>query len=214
MTYDVNKLSPLKTAMIASHLRGTYVLDLGAGQGDHTKWLLSKFPTVSATAVDQLDLSADGFSYIKLDLEAQKMPFQNEAFDTILAFDIIEHLADPHPFLDELSRVCKKGGIVLGSTGNDDDKFLPDYNLTFYHRSDLTHKKYYDAKSLQEILMLHGFTQVQVTEEGGINPYLLTEFAVPWLKWPLQKTISLLIRLKLLRMDKLYSDLSFIAYKN
>ena len=38
--------------------------------------------------------------------------------------DVIEHLADPHKFLDEVGRVIKKGGILALRTPNADALFL------------------------------------------------------------------------------------------
>lgn len=43
--------------------------------------------------------------------EAQQMPFKNKAFDFVVASHILEHMKDPHVFLDELSRVGKAGYI-------------------------------------------------------------------------------------------------------
>lgn len=42
---------------------------------------------------------------------AQKMPFKDKAFDFVIASHLLEHIADPEVFLQELSRVGKAGYI-------------------------------------------------------------------------------------------------------
>ena len=43
--------------------------------------------------------------------DAQKMPFKNKVFDFVVASHILEHMAEPAFFLDELSRIGKAGYI-------------------------------------------------------------------------------------------------------
>ena len=43
--------------------------------------------------------------------DAIKLPFKNKSFDFVIASHILEHIADPGAFLDELSRVGKAGYI-------------------------------------------------------------------------------------------------------
>jgi hypothetical protein len=43
--------------------------------------------------------------------DAQKMPFRDKVFEFVVASHILEHMKEPHLFLDELSRVGKAGYI-------------------------------------------------------------------------------------------------------
>ena len=47
------------------------------------------------------------------------LPVKNKIFDVVWAADIIEHLFDPIFALSEISRVLKKGGILLAVIPND-----------------------------------------------------------------------------------------------
>jgi 2-polyprenyl-3-methyl-5-hydroxy-6-metoxy-1,4-benzoquinol methylase len=40
------------------------------------------------------------------------LPFTKESFNVVLAIDLLEHVKDINVFIDELSRVIKKGGII------------------------------------------------------------------------------------------------------
>ena len=211
MDCQVSQLSPVKLALIENNLQGQSVLDVGAGYCQYTHWLLEQNPALAVTAIDHLDVPAQGFTYLKLDLEQAQLPFADGSFDTVLAFDIVEHLNNGELLLKELHRVLKPGGVLLGSVPHDDDKFLKDYNLTFYHRSDLTHKRYYVPESLRSVLQNTGFAVEKISAEGGVSPHVFTEFVTPWLKKPTRFLIGGLRRLKLVRTDLLQSDLFFVA---
>ena len=44
---------------------------------------------------------------------AERLPFQNERFDCVLAFDVLEHVSDMRCAVKEISRVLKPGGRAL-----------------------------------------------------------------------------------------------------
>lgn len=44
---------------------------------------------------------------------------RGESFDIIMHFELIEHLPDPHGFMLDLHRLCRKGGVVYFTTPND-----------------------------------------------------------------------------------------------
>jgi SAM-dependent methyltransferase len=45
---------------------------------------------------------------ISLDLETEKLPFDDNHFDTVLCLDVLEHVENPHAVFDELCRVSAK----------------------------------------------------------------------------------------------------------
>ena len=49
---------------------------------------------------------------------AESLPFPSEAFDAIVALDVLEHVHDPAKVLSEVHRVCSPGAAVLCSTPN------------------------------------------------------------------------------------------------
>ena len=42
-----------------------------------------------------------------------KIPFQDDGFDTVTAFDILEHVIDLDKSISEIERVCKPGGLII-----------------------------------------------------------------------------------------------------
>lgn len=54
----------------------------------------------------------------QVDLNVSPIPYDDSFFDTVIANDVIEHLANPLAFLCEINRVLKSGGTLILSTPN------------------------------------------------------------------------------------------------
>lgn len=83
------------------------VLDVGSGSNPHpaADVLLERYidpkHRYSPMVIDRPTVLAD----------ACRMPFRDKAFDFVIAFHVLEHVADPASFLKELQRVGKAGYI-------------------------------------------------------------------------------------------------------
>lgn len=49
---------------------------------------------------------------LKIDLEKQSLPYEDNSFDVVLCCDVLEHLDNIHEIFDELCRVSKKYVII------------------------------------------------------------------------------------------------------
>ncbi len=47
---------------------------------------------------------------------AEVLPFADEAFDVVTAFDLLEHVPDPECLLAEVARILRPGGVFLAAT--------------------------------------------------------------------------------------------------
>jgi SAM-dependent methyltransferase len=209
-----NKLSDVKISYLKKYLHGQSILDVGAGQCFYSQWLTQRNSCLNITAVDFIDIdpTPSNIGYLKLNLETT-FPFQDQSFDTIIAFDVIEHIENETQLISELNRVCKNDGIIIGSVPHDNDKFLPSYNLTFYHRSDLTHRRYYLPETLCSKLCSAGFNTKIVELHGGINPQVIAEFFPRHSQFLIKKIIGTLRRIGIININILKSDLFFVAKK-
>lgn len=83
------------------------VLDVGAGAAPHRQF-------IPATRYLRLDNDAARAPDLCCDLHA--IQWESEYFDTVIATEVLEHLADPQKAVEEIRRVLKPGGVCILST--------------------------------------------------------------------------------------------------
>lgn len=100
------------------------VLDLGCGSGYGSRILKA----LGAKEVFGVDISKEAVEYARstygnqnvkfLTADVEKLPLFKERFDTIAAFEILEHLQNHNSFLKGIKKNLKPDGIFLVSTPN------------------------------------------------------------------------------------------------
>lgn len=55
---------------------------------------------------------------LQLDLNEEKLPFDDESFDLVVVLELIYHLLDPDAAIEEMKRVLSPDGMLLLSTPN------------------------------------------------------------------------------------------------
>jgi len=87
------------------------VLEIGPGLRPTAPVATSTFIDASAHALDRL--SARGGRTVPA---GEALPFPDRSFDAVLAFEVVEHVADDTGLLDEMARVSRPGGMLILST--------------------------------------------------------------------------------------------------
>ena len=104
-------------AFAARLTAGKRVLDAGCGTGYGTAELAARArSTVGIDVAFEAVQGARGAQYAQASVTA--MPFRSGTFDLVVAFEVIEHLADWRTLLSEARRVLAPGGLFLVSTPN------------------------------------------------------------------------------------------------
>jgi len=93
---------------------GLKILVIGAGAGNDLD-VISKFGQVYATDADEASVALidSVLCYEKRVADACKLPYENDFFDLVLAFDVLEHIDDDKKAVGEVLRVTKKGGHLI-----------------------------------------------------------------------------------------------------
>jgi SAM-dependent methyltransferase len=103
-------------------LDGMSLLDAGCGSGQAIADAASRGATV--TGVDAtaglLDIARQRTPTADLRVgDIEQLPFGDEAFDFVTAFNSIQYAADPAVAISELARVCRAGGqVAIGIWGD------------------------------------------------------------------------------------------------
>lgn len=112
----------LKAYVLAADLVKGDLLEVGCGEGRGIDWIL---PHVSKyTAIDKIEPVIEK---LKVKYPASKFlsgnipplsVFADNSFDSIVSFQVIEHIENDKLYLKEIHRVLKPGGIALVTTPN------------------------------------------------------------------------------------------------
>ncbi|MEA5511028.1 class I SAM-dependent methyltransferase [Crocosphaera sp. UHCC 0190] len=106
------------------------ILEVGGGQSGLTSLL---YPQAEISNLDVNPDFANAPCNQKKNInfvcgDATQLPFENESFDAITMFDVLEHIPDHEKAISEAKRVLKPKGFILISTPNENWRF-PYYNF-------------------------------------------------------------------------------------
>lgn len=108
----------------------------------------------------------DGLDFIKSDIF--HMPFQDNSFEVVSAYDIMEHLINPEGAMVECLRVLKSGGLFHIVVPNPDTLFTRANNPKTTYQRDPTHimPPIVSTKYFNGVLKKIGFVDVGVSTRG------------------------------------------------
>jgi ubiquinone/menaquinone biosynthesis C-methylase UbiE len=94
----------------------TSVLEVGVGEGEVSQRIRERYPEARVVGVDLPDdqlaghWQSNGLACAFADIA--RLPFGDQAFDLVLAIEVLEHVPDPAAALSELERVAR-ANLVL-----------------------------------------------------------------------------------------------------
>jgi SAM-dependent methyltransferase len=92
---------------------GGRVLDIGCGIEPYRE-IIGKY-CAEYIGLDRPD-TLHGLKKVDVAGDGLALPFGNESFDSVVSFQVMEHVTDPRLFLSEAFRVMKPGGTALLTT--------------------------------------------------------------------------------------------------
>jgi ubiquinone/menaquinone biosynthesis C-methylase UbiE len=124
-----------------------------------------------AESVIAIDISNDAIIYAQnnykssnakfLKIDDGKLPFENNTFDLITSFQVIEHFHDTKQYLSEINRVLKPGGYFLLTTPDRATRLFPFQKpWNYYHIIE------YSPQTLKNKLSKY-FTDIRILKIGG-----------------------------------------------
>lgn len=154
---------------------GKRCLEIGCGNYPRIPLENSYFLDISETAVN--NLRVEGLNaYLGT---AESLPFGDNFFDLVVAWDVMEHVPDDRKAFSEVSRVLKPGGYFLFSLPLGKDYFGPWDDA-------VGHLQRYEVTELSKILEENGF---QVIKFQGQN-FLKYILKIPFLTTLLSKFVN------------------------
>jgi len=166
------------------------ILDVGCATGEYCQRLTKVgFRCVGVDINSEYVAKArekDVEAYV-MDVKCLKFP--DKSFDTVLLFEVLEHVDSPSEILNEAKRVARKN-ILITTPNCTEFSTLKKHGLTYEHMLEEDHVNFFTKKDLEELLSNH-FKKFRVEEREPIN--------IIFSPWWLRKLISLLYKLKILK---------------
>jgi len=122
---------------------GNRILDNGCGRGDFLRGFEKCGMEVYGTDYEKI---FDGV-YAGINLETDKLPFEDNYFDVVFTKSVIEHIHKPEIYLNEMYRVLKPGGRII--------VMVPDWHSCMYmYYDDYSHVHPYTMLGLYDTLRI------------------------------------------------------------
>lgn len=132
---------------------GKRVLDYGCGSGYGSSRIARSAAQVTAVDVAADAIAHAGSQYAAPNLEfltidpARPLPFADQSFDTVLSFQVFEHVNDTARYLAQIRRVLVPGGRLVLVTPDRATRLLP-----LQKPWNRWHLKEYDSASLHQVI--------------------------------------------------------------
>lgn len=161
--FETGHISQERAGLILNNLTGKKILDIGCGSGIWTDFLTNKgFEVAGIDFVSEFIQKAKKVRKGKfIEAQAEKLPFADKSFDTVLLINVLEHVDDDHQVLKEAGRVGKR---VVINVPQQTPKPLFQRGLLYKHYIDRSHQRVYSKKSLRQLFKKAGFKKVKIME--------------------------------------------------
>lgn len=161
-----------------------HILEVGCGAGVFSRSIARYLPLghVFGTDVSRKAVAIanrlDGKVYYSVG-DAQQLPMSEESFDSVVFFDLLEHLPDSDAALSEFHRVLKPNGLLHGYVPCEGNPFTLywiiakaglGYRLTERHAGHIHH---FAAKDVRQSLEQAGFIMEKCSYSGQLMGQLL-----------------------------------------
>ena len=152
-------------------------VELGVGTGvyiDRSAAIFEKIIAIDGSSamlkLTQEKLTSKDISSVSL-VQSNVLNIQqisDSSVDCVYFFGLIEHIVELDKFIDELKRILKKDGVVIGVTPN---AASPWYAVRSIIRGTGKHcstDTYYSIDDLDSIFSLYGFSRVYLSQWGAV----------------------------------------------
>ena len=178
-------------------------LDIGCG----SKPYMNMFLTDKYIGMD-IEISGHNHEYSPVDIfyDGITIPFENDYFDSIVCFEVLEHVFNPDNFLKEANRVLKPDGSAIFTV-----PFIWDE-----HEQPFDYARY-SSFGLKHLFEKSGFTVVtskKYLTDLRLLPLLLNTYIYKVIKKIISGKISYLLILPLTTINNIFGLLLYLFPKN
>jgi SAM-dependent methyltransferase len=179
---DIVIQSLARYRFVAPYVHGA-LLDVGCGRGYGLEALLPNSTVQAGIDISKEFLSEAKRQYPALALacgNGDSLPLKDSLFDSVIAFEVIEHAENDIHFIEELKRVARKDALVVLSTPN---RLIS--SGVSPKPLDRFHVREYDAPGFHALLKnkfssVQLFGQIERVEERSAASRLVDRIPIRW----------------------------------
>jgi SAM-dependent methyltransferase len=158
------------TAEFSGFRKNNRLLDIGCGAG-----ALLAVARKNGWNAQGLDVSPSAVKHVRelgfevYEGELKNAAFPSEHFDVVTAAELLEHLSDPQPLLQEVARILRPGGLFWTTTPHARGLSGRMLGLKWRCIWPPEHLQLFSVRGLKTLLRDAGFRQLRIDTTGG-NP--------------------------------------------
>jgi 2-polyprenyl-3-methyl-5-hydroxy-6-metoxy-1,4-benzoquinol methylase len=166
-SYEHRGVNPSRLQAIERYA-GHSILDLGCGNGSYVMALAAQRSIIGADHQLFPGWSSCPGRFAVIDVRDLRA-VRSKSVDTVLLFEVLEHLEDPANVLREVGRICRKN-VILSVPNAQLTDGMTGSRLIYYHWIDRTHRQFFDRASLVDLI---DGADLRVESVEAINPIQL-----------------------------------------
>ena len=176
---DINNYASKNLINFAIENSGKDILDIGCATGEYCQKLnLKGHKCVGIDNNQKYIKKARERGVEAYVMDASSLEFPDNSFDTILIFEVLEHVKNPDGILKEAKRVAKKN-ILITVPNCTELSTLGKFGFTYDHMLEEDHINFFTKKDL-EIALKNHFKKFKVIE---LEPIVLCITNPWWFKY-------------------------------
>lgn len=187
----------------AAQNSGRKILDLGCATGDYCIKLKERGFDCTGVDINPKYVAEAREKGIEAQvMDGSNLNFPDNSFDTVLLFEVLEHVENPQRLLKEAKRVAAENVLITVPNCSQLSE-LSDFGLTYEHVLEKDHVNFFTKNDLSDLIASE-FREFKVIEK---DPIRLMALGLPM---PLKILILGLYKLRLIK-NKVYYRLYAVA---
>ncbi|MBA87536.1 MAG: SAM-dependent methyltransferase [Euryarchaeota archaeon] len=153
------------------------LIEVGAGYGLFLEEWRKKNPKVLSSAIEPSPVFAKRMNALGINAEQKMLSEidfnQNNNFDLVISFEVLEHVFNPKEFISDLFKLCKPGGIILLSSltidgfdlsilGEESEQIYPPFHINFF-----------SLKGIEILFKSFGISSLNITTPGKLDTQIV-----------------------------------------
>jgi ubiquinone/menaquinone biosynthesis C-methylase UbiE len=106
------------------------------------------------------------------------LPFRDKSFDTVLIFEVLEHVNDVSKVLSEAFRVARKN-VLITVPNSEDIELMKANDVTYAHMLSSDHLHFFDRESLRQLLEQYS-PSLSIERSDPIYPFWFLSRSMPF----------------------------------